>query len=80
MIQMAAFLLQSLKVVSLLKHVIMFARNQGNSVRIVIVYRLDGWGSIPGRGRRFSRLHSIQTNSGAHPDSYPVGTGGFFLR
>jgi hypothetical protein len=26
----------------------------------------------------FSLLHSVQTDSGAHPISYPVGTVGFF--
>jgi hypothetical protein len=36
-------------------------------------YRLDGWGSIPGRARDFSPLHSVQTVSGAHPVSYPLG-------
>jgi hypothetical protein len=24
----------------------------------------------------FSQLHSVQAGSGAHPDSYPTGTGG----
>jgi hypothetical protein len=28
----------------------------------------------------FSLLHSVQTDSGAHPVSYPMGTGGFFPR
>jgi hypothetical protein len=27
----------------------------------------------------FSPLHVIQTSSGAHATSYPMGTGGFFL-
>jgi hypothetical protein len=26
----------------------------------------------------FSPLHVVQTSSGAHPASYPLGTGGFF--
>jgi hypothetical protein len=34
---------------------------------------------IPGRGRDpFSLRHRVQTASGAHPASYPVGTGEFF--
>jgi hypothetical protein len=37
-------------------------------------YGLDGWGSIPGRPRDFSLLHSIQTSPGAHPAFYPMGT------
>jgi hypothetical protein len=32
----------------------------------------------PGRGQEFSLLHVIQTGSGAHPASYPMGTGGSF--
>jgi hypothetical protein len=35
-------------------------------------------GSIPGRGKRFSLLHKVQTVSGTHAASYPVGTGEFF--
>jgi hypothetical protein len=30
------------------------------------------------QGKEFSPLHVIQTSSGAHPDSYPMGTGGSF--
>jgi hypothetical protein len=37
-------------------------------------YGLDIPGSIPG-SVRFSLLHSVQTGSGAHPASYPMGTG-----
>jgi hypothetical protein len=40
----------------------------------------DDLGYIPGRGKRFSLFHSIQTASGAHPVSYPVGTGDSFPR
>jgi hypothetical protein len=38
-----------------------------------------GWTAgvqFPARGKRFSLLHSVQTGSGAHPASYPMGTGG----
>jgi hypothetical protein len=38
-------------------------------------YELESWGSIPGRGKRFSLLHSVQTGSGIHPASYSMGTG-----
>jgi hypothetical protein len=30
-------------------------------------------------GKKFSLLYSVQTGSGAHPTSYPVGTGGSLL-
>jgi hypothetical protein len=33
-------------------------------------------GSIPDRGRGFSSSPCVQTGSGAHPASYPMGTGG----
>jgi hypothetical protein len=38
-------------------------------------------GPIPGRGSEgdFFLRHRVQTGSGAHPASYPVGTGGSFL-
>jgi hypothetical protein len=29
-------------------------------------------------GQEFSLLHVVQTGSGAHPASYPMGTGGSF--
>jgi hypothetical protein len=42
-------------------------------------YRLDDQSLIPGRGKDiFSLCHCIQTNSGAHPASYPMGTRGSF--
>jgi hypothetical protein len=31
-------------------------------------------GLIPGRGKRYFLLHCMQTDSGAHPASYPMGT------
>jgi hypothetical protein len=31
-------------------------------------------------GQEFSFLHVVQTGSGAHPVSYPMGTGGSFPR
>jgi hypothetical protein len=41
-------------------------------------YGLDDRGSIPDRDRRFFSSLSFQTGSGAHPASYPMGTGRFF--
>jgi hypothetical protein len=48
-------------------------------VGIVTGYRLDdqGVGGVP-LGSRFSFLHVVQTSSGVHPTSYPMGTGGSF--
>jgi hypothetical protein len=40
-------------------------------------YGMDEPGSIPSSAR-FSLLHSVQTDSGAHPASYPTGTGDSF--
>jgi hypothetical protein len=40
-----------------------------------------GWTAgvrFPAGARDFSLLHSIHTASGAHPASYPMGTGGSF--
>jgi len=38
---------------------------------------LANWGWIPGRGHdgNFTLCHHVQTSSGAHPASYPMGTG-----
>jgi hypothetical protein len=30
------------------------------------------------QGQEFSLLHAVQTGSGVHPTSYPIGTGGSF--
>jgi hypothetical protein len=36
--------------------------------------RLGDWGSVPGKGSGFSSSLCVQTSSGAHPASCPVGT------
>jgi hypothetical protein len=52
-------------------------RNRGSSVSIVNVLRTGTTGvKIPGKGNNATSLrHSVQTGSGAHPTSHPVGTG-----
>jgi hypothetical protein len=51
-------------------------RNFGNLVRVTTDYGLDGWCSIPcGARYTFSLLHSVQTDSGAHPPFYRKGSG-----
>jgi hypothetical protein len=37
------------------------------------------WVRFPTEARNFSLIHSVDTDSGAHPASYPMSTGGFFL-
>jgi hypothetical protein len=49
-----------------------------SSVGIVTGYGVCMAGVWPGRGKRFSLLHSVQTGSGAHPASYPMCTLGSF--
>jgi hypothetical protein len=51
---------------------------RGSSGSIVSDYGLDDRGLIPDRGRGFSSSPCVQTGSGAHPASYPMGTGGPF--
>jgi hypothetical protein len=44
-----------------------------------VYLRATGWTAevrFPARIRYFSLLHRVQTGSGAHPTSYPVGTEG----
>jgi hypothetical protein len=45
---------------------------------IVTVYRLDGRGSLPTGAKDFSSSLCVQIDSGAHPASYSMGTGGPF--
>jgi hypothetical protein len=44
-------------------------RGRDSSVGIGMSYGLDARSSTPGRGRMFSLLHSVQTDSEAHPAS-----------
>jgi hypothetical protein len=39
---------------------------------------MGGGSSSPGRVKKFSLLHIVQTGSGIHPTSYKMGTGGSF--
>jgi hypothetical protein len=49
---------------------------------IVLGCRLDNWGFrvwfLGGWAGNFSLHHRVQNSSGAHPASYPVGTGSYF--
>jgi hypothetical protein len=40
-----------------------------------VAYRLEGRGLIPGRGKIFCLLHSVQTDSGADPAPNTMGAG-----
>jgi hypothetical protein len=51
--------------------------SRDSSVGVATGYGLDGQGSILD-GKIFSRLHSVQTGSEAHPASCPIGTGDDF--
>jgi hypothetical protein len=56
---------------------------QDNLVYIVTGIRsgqLRNWGSVSGRGKRFSLLHSVQASSWARSVSYPMGMRGLFPR
>jgi hypothetical protein len=56
-------------------------RNRDRAVGIATGYGLNDRGfevSVPVGSRFFSLLLSVQTGSGAHPASYPMGTGGPF--
>jgi hypothetical protein len=56
--------------------------SRGSAVGIATAYGLDDRGvrvQVP-VGSEFSLLHIVQIGSGAHPASYPMGTGGPFPR
>jgi hypothetical protein len=50
-------------------------RSRGSSVSIVSDYGLDDRGSITDEAEDFSFSLCVQIGSGAHPASYPMGTG-----
>jgi hypothetical protein len=57
-------------------------KNQDSSVSIAIGYWLydEGVRVRVWWGQEFSLLHVVQTGSGVHPTSYPMGTGSSFPR
>jgi hypothetical protein len=57
---------------------IMLNQSHSSSSSIVSDYGLDNRGLIPDRGRGFFLLARVQTGSGSHPASYPMGTEGPF--
>jgi hypothetical protein len=52
--------------------------SSGSIVSCLRAGRSGDQGSIPDRGRVFVFSPCVQTGSGAHPTSYPMGTGGSF--
>jgi hypothetical protein len=56
-------------------------RSRDSAVSTATGYRLDDEGSEfkSQLGQEFSFLHIVQTGSGAHPASQPMGTGGSSL-
>jgi hypothetical protein len=57
-----------------------FRVRRDSSVGRVTGYGLEGWGSFSVRGKGFSLFHSLQTGPGAHPASYPTGTGNSVIK
>jgi hypothetical protein len=56
------------------------SKSRDSAVGIATGYVLDDQGvgvRVP-LGKEFSLLHVVQTGSGVHPTSYPMGTGGSF--
>jgi hypothetical protein len=48
--------------------------------RTEMKWYISNWAGVqfPGRSNGFSLLHSVQIGPGAHPASYPMGTGDSF--
>jgi hypothetical protein len=58
-----------------------FPESRDSSVGIALGYGLGDRGStvrLPAGAGNFSLRHRVQNGSGAHPASYPMGTGGSF--
>jgi hypothetical protein len=60
------------------ENVLRFISNRDSVVGIATGYRLDdrSVGLESRQSHEFSLLHVVQTGSGVHPTSYPMGTGG----
>jgi hypothetical protein len=59
----------------------LMSKSRDSSVGIALGYGLDDRGSrvrFPAGAGNSSLHHRVQTGSGAHPASYPMGTGGSF--
>jgi hypothetical protein len=55
-----------------------YSQSRVSAVGIAMGYGLDGRGSIPIKGKKFSLLPGVQTGSGDHPTSYTMGAGDSF--
>jgi uncharacterized membrane protein YgcG len=58
-----------------------FVLRKLRAVGIALGYGLDDWGCrvrFPAGAGNFSLHHRVKTGSGAHPASYPTGTGGSY--
>jgi hypothetical protein len=69
-----------LRTFSVVVVVIIIINSQDSAVGIATSAWLDGRGSTPGKDKRLSPLHSVETGSGDHPDSYPMGSRWLFPR
>jgi hypothetical protein len=69
-----------LNVTCLLKYVLNCERSLDSSVGRANGYGLDDLGVEfeSRKGKKFSLLHVVQTGSGVHPTSYPMGNGELF--
>jgi hypothetical protein len=69
--------------ISIFANACLSGESHDSSVGIALGYELDDRGTrvrFPGEAGNFSLHHRVQNGSGAHPASYPMGTGGSFLR
>jgi hypothetical protein len=72
---------ESIMLIVVLPVVLYEFKSRGSSVGIAIGYRLVNRVSVvrfPAEAGNFSLHHRVQTVSGAHPASCPMGTGGSF--
>jgi hypothetical protein len=57
-----------------------YLKKRDNSVGIATMLTAESRVQFPDEVRAFSLFHSVQTGSGAHPNSYPMGTLGYSRR
>jgi hypothetical protein len=72
---------EGIKLPTFLISYLQYNKSRGSSVGIAQDYGLQdrGWKfRFPAGAGNFSIHHRVQNGSGAHPASYPMGTGGSF--
>jgi hypothetical protein len=67
----------TMSLIAVLTIVLLLGESHDSSIGIATVW--TAWDPFSAEAKDFALLHGVQTGSGAHPASYPMGTGGSIL-